>query len=835
MGDIFQDLGFGARLLHKRLGFTALAVLTLALGIGTNTAIFSAVRAILIEPLPLHDPASLVLFSDTTSEGTSTGRPPAEVWQQTSFPAYRHFAEHVPAFRALAAFRSGEDRLSVVPEGRGEATLASGHLVSGNFFAVLDQKAFLGRTLQPEDDRPEASPAAVVSYGYWQQHLAASPSAVGLKMTVNGVPLTIVGVMPERFFGLRVRRAPDLWLPLDLQARIERRDDYLRTRDAYWLNLVGRLAPGRTLGAAQAEFDVALKQYLRSQAGDPPPETWKQALERASVRLAPGGRGISGLRTSYAEALRLLMMAAGFVLLISCANLTNLLLSRAAERRSEIAMRLALGAGRGRLVRQLLTESLLLAALGGTAGLLLALWGVDALKKLVSKTAPVDVGLSLPVLLFTGAVSIAAGLLVGLAPALRAGRHDLLGWMRSRSEGAAGGGRLRGGLAPMLIVGQVALSLVLLVGSGLLVRSLRNLSHADVGFARDRVVLLDIDPRVGGLETGELPSYYRSLLERTRAVPGVTAATVASYSPMNGTNRTSNVTVEGFADPGSETVVDVNQVGPRFAQVFGVPLVRGREFDDRDGPGGPRVALVSEAFVRAYLPDVDPIGRHVGLGDKRENADISIVGVLGDVHYESPRDPAPRMLYLPILQSRDQSAYLGELEVRTAGGPDGVVPALRRAVAEVDGRVPLAGVTTLEAQVDDSVAIERLLAQLIGAFGGLALVLACVGLYGVVSQAVARRAHEVGIRMALGADRRRILSMVLKEAGKLILAGLLLGLPGALGAARLLGHRLFGVGPADPVTLAASGLLLLAVALLAGYIPARRASRVEPLAALRSD
>jgi predicted permease len=441
------------------------------------------------------------------------------------------------------------------------------------------------------------------------------------------------------------------------------------------------------------------------------------------------------------------------------------------------------------------------------------------------------------VLLFAAAVSILSGLLFGLAPALRAGGQDLVAAMRRRVEGF-GGGRLRFGLAPLLVATQVALSAVLLVSSGLLARTLQNLARADCGFGREGVVLLDIDTRIAGLETGELSPYYQRLLERLRAIPAVTSATVVSFSPMNGIRTNESVVIEGVAArPGDEMDVDLNRVGPGFASVFGLPLLRGRDFGDGDGPGAPRVALVSRAFMNAYFDGKDPIGRHVGLGsaEDRSPADIAIVGVVEDAKYDSPREGANRMLYLPILQAQDQSAYRSEVAIRTAAATDAVVPSLRRALGEVDGRVPLASVTTLQSQIDQSTGTERLLARLIGAFSALALLLSCAGLYGVVSQAVARRTNEVGIRMALGADRARIVSMVLGEAGTLVVAGLAVGLPAAAVAARLLGHQLYGVAPADPATLAASGLLLLGVALGAGYVPARRASRIEPLTALRTD
>ena len=837
MGDLWQDLKYGARMLRKRPGFAAVAVLTLALGIGVNTAIFSSIHAILMKSLPIDDADRLVLFSDTASEGTSDGSPSDEVWRLFSFPTYRHFAANVAAFEDLAAFRSGEARLAVLAPGEGAtgAQLASGHLVSGNFFPLLKVKPALGRTLLPEDDTESATPVAVLSYGYWQTRWSGDRNIVGRTLTVNGTPLTVVGVMPERFIGLRVRRPPDAWIPLHLQPRIEQRESYLEARDVYWLNLVGRLRPGNDRRAAQAQVDVALRQYLQSQGGNPLPDDWQRALDHGSIRLAPGALGLSGLRVYYAEPLRLLMAVAAFVLLIACANLTNLLLSRGLERRPEISMRLAMGAARGRLVRMLLTESLLLAGAGGFAGLLLALWGVDLLKTMVSKTSPVDVGLNVPVLAFTAATSMAAGILFGIAPALRAGRLDLATAMRSRHEGGTGG-RLRSGLATGLVVAQVALSLVLLVGSGLLVRSLGNLATADTGFAREGVALLDIDTRVAGLKPEELAPYHVRLLERVRALPGVISATLAAYGPMGGRSSSSSLVVEGFTGPpGEPPEARVLRVAPQYTRTLGIPLVRGRDFDDHDVAGAPKVGLVNQAFARAYFPNADPIGRRFGFGDKPEHADTVIVGLMTDVKYENPREPANPMIVLPLLQEKSQQAYASDLEVRTAGDPEASLPALRKAVAELDARVPVASTKTLARQVADSLNVEMLLARLVSAFSALALVLACVGLYGVLSQAVARRTNEVGIRMALGADRGAILGMVLREAGALILVGLAIGIPGAALAAGLLAHQLYGIGPTDPVTLASSALVLLMVALFAGWVPAWRASRVEPLQALRTE
>jgi len=837
MSVLWQDIKFGARMLRKKPGFTAIGVLTLALGIGANTAISSAMDGILNRTLPLHDPERLVLFDDHPSEGTSKGSPADDVWQLFSFASYRHFADHLTSFDGIAAFRSGETRLNLGVDGGGAGgtdQLASGQLVSGNFFSLLGVKAALGRTLTSDDDSEAAPAAAVISHGYWKQRLGGESGAVGRVVQLNGTPFTIVGVMPETFFGVRVRKSPDFWLPLRLQPQVEQRQSYLKEPDTYWLKLLGRLKPGVDLAQAQAEVSVAHLQFLKEQAGAEPAEDWKNAIERSSVVLAPGSRGISGLRNRYGDALRLLLFVTAFVLVIACANIANLSLSRATERMPEVSMRLALGASPWRLARQLLTESLLLAALGGAAGLLLALWGVDALKKLVASTSPVDVGVNLPVLAFTALVSVLAGVLFGLAPALRAARSDLTSSMRARGEG--GGGRLRAGLAPALVVSQVALSLVLLVGSGLLVRSLRNLANAELGFEREGVLVVDMDTRIGGLDAKELSGYYTRLLESVEAIPGVRSATVASSSPMSGTNQNSNISIAGYTPAERENMdVDVMRVGPRYAETLGVHVVEGRDLNERDGAASAPVGLVNEAFARSFCAGKSPLGMRFGIGDQQSDAVIEIVGVVGDTKRRNLREAPERTVYLPLLREDGQNAFRSDLEIRTSGDPTRLVGAVRKAVTQADPRVPVAGIKTLSRQVADSLRAEQLVARLVGAFGLLALVLACVGLYGILSQAVATRTNELGIRMALGANRGNVLGMVLREAGILVAVGIGIGIPGALIASRLLTSQLFGVSPFDPLTLAGSALLLSVVAIAAAFVPARRASRIEPMRALRAE
>ncbi|HXF38644.1 MAG TPA: ABC transporter permease [Blastocatellia bacterium] len=833
MLTLCQDLRYGARLLRKSPGFTSVALLSLALGIGANTAIFTLVNAVLLKSLPVSKPEQLVLFSDAPGEGMSVGSPATDQWVRYSYPSYRYLRDRNDVFESLSAFRSGEARLSVQSGGEA-AERAQGHLVSGNYFAALGANPLMGRTLTPDDDRPAASPATVVSYGYWKQHLNSDPSAVGRNVLLNGTSFTIVGVMPPEFFGIRVRRSPDYWLPVAFQPQIEMRESSLEDQRTYWLGLVGRLKPGVTIEQAQTGMNVLLHQFLTEQAGSSVTDERRKEIEGSFITLTSGARGISGLRFRYSEPLRMLMAIVGLVLLIACANVGNLLLSRSAARQMEISMRLALGANRGRLVRQLLTESVLLAVLGGAFGVLLAQWGVSALVTLVARTSPIDVRPDWLVLGFTVGVSLLAGILFGLTPALRASRSDLTTALKEKSARGTGG-KLRMGLAPALIVSQVALSLVLLVGAGLFARSLLKLAHENLGFNRDNVLLVDVDPRLAGYKPAELIPRYRQLLERVGSLPGVQAATLATYSPISGTRRSSDVTVQGYI-PQSEAedlIVSDMMVGPSYCETLGLPVLLGREIGPQDTESSPKVAVVNQAFAEYFFHGENPIGRRFGFGDEpKDSAEVEIVGVIGDAKYEDAREKPLRTVYRPILQVKDYSA---NLEIRTQGDPLSMTSTVRSAIAQLDDKLPIVGVNSLEKQFADSLQQERLIAQLVSFFGLLALILACIGLYGVMANTVMRRTNEIGIRMALGAERARILWMVLRETLVLVFIGIAIGIPGAIVAARLVSTQLYGLTAADPLTLFAAAVVLIAVAALAGYLPARRASRVDPIVALRYE
>lgn len=836
--SLLKDIRYSFRGLLKRPGFTAVALVILALGIGANTAIFTLINAVVLKPLPVTKPQELVLFDDSPSEGTSVtdGDPIAGQWHRFSYASYRYFREHDRSFQELSAFRSGESRVSVrrTDAQSGEAAQrASGHLVSGNYFAVLGVNAMQGRVLTNEDDSPSSQPAAVISNGYWKQKLSSDPHIVGRNILLNGTAFTIVGVMPPEFFGTRVRRSPDFWLPLRFQPQIELRKSSLDDQNVYWLNLIGRLKPGVQIEQAQAGVNVELRQFLTEQSGSQLNDDLRLAIQNSYVSLAPGARGLSGLRFFYSRALRMLMVIVGLVLLIACANVGNLLLSRAAARQAEISLRQALGASRGRLVRQLLTESLLLAMIGGVAGVMVAQWGVSVLVSRLAATSPLDVKPDASVLLFTLSISLFSGVLFGIAPALRATKTDLTSALKEKSTH---GRKHRFNLGSALVVAQVAVSLVLLVGAGLFARSLIKLQQEDLGFNRDNVLLTSVDTRLAGYKPDELSGVYRQLYERLSTLPNVRSATMASYSPMAGTSTNSTVTVRGYTSNKGENmnVADI-LIGPSFAETLGVPLLMGREIGLQDTPTSARVGVVNQAFAQAFYPGQNPIGRRLTFEEDSDKDDFEIVGVIGDAKYDNAKEKADRTVYRPILQVQDQLAFANIFELRTAGDPLNISAEVRAAIAQVNDKLPILNSTTLRIQTDAALQQERLIAQLVSFFGLLGLLLSCVGLYGIMAHAVVRRTNEIGIRMALGAERRDIIWMVLKESLLLVAVGLAVGLPASWGAAQLISNQLFGLRPSDPLTLITAVTLLTLVAALAGYLPARKASRVNPLVALRYE
>ena len=838
MENLFKDIKYGFRGLLKRKGFAAIAVLTLALGIGANTAIFTLVNAVMLKSLPVQKPEELVLFTETTSEGTSVeDTPRTGQWHRFSYASYQYFRDHNQSFQDLAALRSGESRLSVRradAEGAAAAR-AQGHLVTGNYFSLLGVHALRGRVLTPEDDKPNAQPAAVISHLYWEKELNSDPTVVGKNFIINGTNFTLVGVTPPEFFGERVRRPPDFWLPLSFFPQIELRKSYLDDNQFYFLMLMGRLKPGVSIDQAQNAINLQLQQFLTDQAGSQLTEERKQGIQNTYVRLVEGAGGISGLRRAYSTPLHMLMVIVGMVLLIACANVGSLLLSRAASRKPEISLRMALGATRGRIVRQLLTESMLLATIGGVCGVLLAQWGVYVLVGLVAKTSPIDTKPDLGVLAFTAGVSIIAGLLFGLVPAVQASKANLASAIKEKSRMRTGFLRLN--LSSLMVVMQVGLSMVLLTGAGLFAGSLMKLQNEDLGFERDNLLLVGIDPRLAGYKPVQLTTLYQQLIDRLGSLPQVRNVSMATYAPMSGSSRSSSVVVTGYvAQPDEDLVVKDMLAGPKYNETLGVPILRGRDIEIRDTPASQKVAVVNAAFAEHFFKGQNPIGRSFTFDDVEvSGALVEIVGVVGDIKSDEVNEKPEPTVYRPILQVQDEAAYTVTLHLRTAGDPTPLTAQVRQMINQVDDKLPIFDVTSMSDQLHKNLNQERLIAQLVSFFGALALVLACIGLYGVMAHGVARRTNEIGIRMALGAKGGSIAWMILRETLYLVLAGLLIGVPAALLGARLISTQLFGMSPTDPITLVAAAVILTLVALLAGYMPARRASRVNPLKALRYE
>jgi predicted permease len=839
-----RDIKYALRLFLKSPGFAAVAILTLALGIGANTAIFTLFDAVVLKTLPVPHPGKLVFFSSATGEGTEISTPPPTgAWQELSTAAYHYFRDHNQVFSQIAAVRDGDTSVAVQRIGSvssGAVNRAVAHLVSGNYFRVMGVSAIAGRTLEPSDNLPSASPAAVLSYGYWKSQFSGDPAVIGETVILNRTPFTIVGVMPQSFFGERVRKAPDFWVPLIFQPQIELTASRLVNPSDYWLTGIARLKPGEALAHANAIVNVQLRQFLTAQAGSKLTQDDRTRITRSSIDLVPGARGVSSLRESYSQPLGILLVAVGFVLLIACANVASLLLARATGRQRETAMRLAVGASRGRLLRQWLTESLVLAVSGAFAGAALAAWGVSLLVKLLGRGVFVNVHPDFRVLLFTVAAMALTALLFGIAPALRTARIEPMLALREHSS-AAGGRASRSKLARAMVVFQVALSLCLLVGAGLLSKSLVNLQDQQFGFNPRHVLLVGTTPRIAGYQLAQLPSLYQSVLERLNHLPGVRSATVAAYSPLSGYSSTGDVSVQGRPRlHGKDADVQRESVGPNYAETLGLRVLLGREIGPQDTAASPRVAMVNEAFVRRFLPGADPIGQHFGFGGRKSVGDLEIVGVVNDAKYygHDIRKPPQPLAYFAIEQGRyahAPSPFDAQFEIRTFAGAAGVADEIRRAIEDVAPRLPIGEVGSLRHQVDSNFQETRLTAVVAGLFSVLALALAAVGLYGLLAYGVAHRTAEIGVRMALGARPADVFRMVLGNGIRLVALGLALGILGALALTRALGSLLFGVGSADPDTFLATAAILVAVGALACYIPARRAMRTEPATALRCE
>jgi predicted permease len=840
MDELRINIRYALRSFAKNPAFTAVVVLTLALGIGANTAIFSLMDQVLLRLLPVKEPSRLVIVQ---GPGPFSGRASSQsnTIQVLSHPMFEHLRDQSTVFSGVLAEFTASIHLG---EG-GQTDDVHGDLVSGTYFETLGLQPALGRLFTRDDDRvPGGHPIVVLGHGFWTRRFAADRGIVGRSLRVNDTPMTVIGVAPPGFHGIEVGESVDVYVPLAMQQQVlptwPRALGDWRTR---WLTVMARLKDGVSVPQATASVNVLYGQLLREDLTTvkTPSDRFRIAFLQKRLQLDPGGRGTSGLRDSAETPLLVLMGMVGLVLLIACANVANLLLARASSRQKEVALRLALGASRGRLVRQLLVESAVFSLAGGALGIAFAAWtGTLLLRALPSEQAArvLTADPDLRVTLFALSLAMITGMVFGLIPALQSTRPQLAPTLKSESAA------VMGGTAPFrfrkaLVVAQVALSLLLLIGAGLFTRSLGNLRSLNPGFEAERLLTFTVDPSLNGYESARRLALFKRLQDDFAAEPGVKSASLAENALMTSNDSSSTIRVEGYEAKEEEDMnPNFNSVGPGFFTTLGIPLLSGREFTDGDVAGTPKVAVVNEAFARYFYKDQSPIGRRFGLGRSfkkgqtpEENYPITIVGIAHDSKASSLRQKNARFVYVPYAQQTD----IGQMTfyVRSPLETGGLGNRVRMLVRQADPGLPVTDMKTMRAQIHESLFVERIVAVLSAAFGLLATLLAAIGLYGVMSYAVSLRTREIGIRVALGAERRTVLFMVLKEVAVLALLGIVLGLPSGYGLGRLVESQLYGMTARDPLTFAVATGVLLVSAALAGYVPAARATRVDPLVALR--
>jgi predicted permease len=868
MQSFWQDLRYGARMLLKQKGVTAIAALSLALGIGANTALFSVVDAMLLKTLPVKEPQRLALFQSLWTRGKfSPGSyygldsvdPVTGQVRMTSFPlvSFQRMREQQGALSHLFAF--SDRSLNVVADG--QADVANGQVASGNYYAGLGVRPQLGRVLTDEDDKPNAAPVAVLSYRYWQKRFGADAGIVGKQINLNNVAFTVIGVTPQGFDGAgQVGETRDITVPLALEPQLNADPTRSRSYGAgpWWLILMGRLKTGATLAQAQAQLESAFQQSVAEHLAARSAHslaTGGKALgpldpkDYPRLALVSGAQGEMNSREFYAPSLYLLLGVVGIVLLIACANVANLMLARASSRQKEIGVRLALGASRGRLMRQLLTESVLLAAVGGALGLVFAMWIKDGLLAVGDWGGPdlrgFEARLDGRVLGFTMGLSLLTGLVFGLVPAWRATKVDLTPTLKDSGRGSSAASRSLFGRG--LVVMQVALSLLLMIGAGLFVRTLVNLQRADPGFNTKNLLLFNVSPLLNGYRDERLAQFYDRMTERLEALPGVSKVSFSNLALLRGSRYRSSVYLRDAFNAPPDANGDIKQsgvtyylhTGENFWETMEIPLLAGRAFTKQDDSRAPKVVVVNQSFAREFFPNESPIGKRFTFDQKKPD-EYEIVGLVKDAKYRRQRDDAPSTAYLPWRQDLPEMDR-ATVEMRFKGNPSETIAAVRQAMREVDEKLPLTDIKTQVEQADETLRMERLFAKLVTLFGLLAQQLASIGLFGVLAYAVSQRTREIGIRMALGAAQTEVLKMIIRQGMTLALIGVALGLGGAYVLMKYLeslmrfSETLYGVKPNDPMTYGVTAVLLTLVALIACYLPARRATKVDPMVALRCE
>lgn len=825
------DFSYALRTLRKNPGFTFVAILSLALGIGANTAIFSLMNQILLRLLPVERPREVVQLDHTGPNRGST-------WNDKSWSyfMYRDLRDKATSLAGLVGHFPTSFSFS---EG-GQTERVRGDIVSGNYFQVLGVQPTIGRLLTPEDDKKlGAHPVAVITHGFWVQRFGGNPDVLNKKVLINGQPFTIIGVAERGFNGLDLGRYTDVMAPITMKKQLTPTWNGLDDRRTLWLQVYGRLKPGVTREQAQAELQAIYHPIIEMelQQMDKVSERFRKAFLDKKLVLLDGSHGNADSRASMSKPLIVLMCMVGMVLLIACANLANLLMARSTGRRKEIAIRLAMGASRGQVIRQLLVESILLGVLGGVAGLIVASWTVDFLMLTMNNDAQLLARgphyFDWRVMSFNIVLSVLTGLIFGLIPALQSTKSDVAPALKDEAGSISMTGvhvRFR----KALIASQVALSLLLLIAAGLFAKSLYNLKSLNPGFRADSLVQFEVDTSLNAYDNARTIDFYRRLQENLERTPGVQGVGMSANAVMDNDISRSTVAVQGYESKEGEDVQPlVNTVGPHFFRTFGIPLVSGRDFTERDILGAPKAAIINESFAKYFYKGENPLGRRFRFGGRGETFDIEIVGVVKDSKHGSLREKAWRAVFIPYSQNEHMGGFV--YYVRAAMDPAAIGATIRREVSRIDANMPVARIQTLENQIDRSITAERLASMLSLAFGGLATLLAAVGLYGVMAFIVARRTREIGIRMALGALQGSVVWLVMKEVAWMTGVGLAIGLPAAIAAGRFIESQLFGIQPRDVAVLCGSILALMIVAALAGYVPAKRATSIDPIQALRYE
>ncbi|HJT16839.1 MAG TPA: ABC transporter permease, partial [Thermoanaerobaculia bacterium] len=822
-----SDLKFALRQISRHRGYALTVILTLALGIGANTAIFSVIHSVLLSNLPVRDPQQLVFLTNSNNQGFEAGFGDGDR-DFVTYPEFQQLERSNQVFSGLIAASSFTSR---IPANDIPANIS---LVSGSYFSVLGITPTLGRAFGTEVDKArDANPVAVISDTFWRDRFGGARNVIGRKIRIRNTSFEVVGVAPPQFHGETVGANPDIWVPLTMESEIFPGQDYLSPETnpfhkTEWLQVIGRLKPGVTLAQAKAAIEVEFHQMMAAQTGEMSAQD-KQRFLNQHLPLTPGSQGASTLRSDFGKPLLILMAIVGVILLIACANVANILLARSAAREKEISVRVAMGASRTRIFRQVLTESVLLAAIGGVVGLLLAQWADAALLRMVSTTGNrvlLDVHPDPAILAFTLAVSLLTGILFGLTPAFKATRVDLKGTARGAAGSTARGGRVPAG--KILIVAQVSLSLLLLVVAGLFVRSFRNLSRTRLGYDHDHLLQFYVNPLASGYRPAEIPALQQEIVRSIEAIPGVRGATLSEHPLISGMDSNSPVTTQGQKPlQGDDAEAHWSEVGANFFSTIGIPILEGREINESDSGNGQRVAVINATMAHKFFPHSDPIGQQAIVHTTLEDAPFVIVGVAQDaIHRDVKEKPVPRF-YVPYFNPIGKEWTSGAaILVRTPGDPSLFASAIRTAVKRAAPGLPtVATIETMDQRISDSLVTDRMIADLSAAFGILAVVLVCIGLYGVMAYATSRRTNEIGIRIALGAQRSGILWLVLRESLLLVLIGAAIGVPLVFAAGQWISSLLFGLQPADPVTLVIGIALMFAVGVLASYIPARRATR----------